>query len=101
MPSVELNKLQGVSAPRALQENDRPQVDAGQRNGTSKASGSEAKPGVAVEVGATIDAGTPPVDTERVAEIRAALREGSYPLVPTKIADAMIAARIGPTVAQG
>lgn len=35
----------------------------------------------------------PPVDQDRVAEIRAALGEGRYPLIPTQIADAMIAAR--------
>ncbi len=35
-----------------------------------------------------------PVDSERVAEIRKALESGTYPLVPTKIADAMIAAEL-------
>lgn len=34
----------------------------------------------------------PPVANERVAEIRAAVKDGSYPLVPTTVADAMIAA---------
>ena len=48
-----------------------------------------------LEVGAAIEAGKPPVDNERVAEIRDALREGRYPLIPARIADAMIAARIG------
>lgn len=33
-----------------------------------------------------------PVDAERVAAIRQAVEEGSYPLIPTRIADAMIAA---------
>ena len=32
------------------------------------------------------------MDSERVTEIRTALREGTYPLVPAKVADAMIAA---------
>jgi negative regulator of flagellin synthesis FlgM len=36
--------------------------------------------------------GSPPVDAERVAQIRDAIEKGSYPLVPAKIADAMIAA---------
>ena len=35
-----------------------------------------------------------PVDSERVAEIRKALEEGKYPLVPAKIADALIAAEL-------
>ncbi len=37
-------------------------------------------------------AGSPPVDLDRVAAIRKAIQNGSYPLVPTKIGDAMIAA---------
>jgi negative regulator of flagellin synthesis FlgM len=39
-------------------------------------------------------AGTPPVDAERVSQIRDAVEEGSYPLVPARIADAMIAASL-------
>ena len=37
-------------------------------------------------------AGNPPVDGDRVAAIRKAIEHGAYPLVPTKISDAMIAA---------
>jgi len=33
-----------------------------------------------------------PVDADRVAEIRKAIEDGRYPVVPTRIADAMIAA---------
>ncbi len=33
-----------------------------------------------------------PVDVERVAQIRRAVENGTYPLVPARIADAMIAA---------
>ncbi|MCX7863953.1 MAG: flagellar biosynthesis anti-sigma factor FlgM [Novosphingobium sp.] len=40
----------------------------------------------------TLEAGPPPVDAERVEMIRKAIEKGTYPLVPTKIADAMIAA---------
>ena len=36
----------------------------------------------------------PPVDHDRVDRIRQALAEGSYPLVPAEIADAMIAAKL-------
>lgn len=39
------------------------------------------------------DAGTaPPVDTERVSAIKRAVETGTYPILPAKIADAMIAA---------
>lgn len=37
-------------------------------------------------------AGDPPVDLERVATIRAAIRRGEYSLEPGEIADALIAA---------
>ena len=33
-----------------------------------------------------------PVDSERVQQIRRAIEQGTYPLVPAKVADAMIAA---------
>ena len=36
--------------------------------------------------------GSMPIDTDRVAQIRRAVESGTYPLVPAKIADAMIAA---------
>lgn len=37
---------------------------------------------------------TPAFDAERVAEVRKAIENGRYPLVPAKIADAMIAAKL-------
>lgn len=49
--------------------------------------------GVSVETAAALGARDVPVDAERVEQIRAALRNGSYPLVPARIADAIIAAR--------
>ncbi len=36
--------------------------------------------------------GSAPIDGERVIEIRKAVEEGRYPVIPTRIADAMIAA---------
>ena len=50
--------------------------------------------GAAVETTEALDAGVPPVDAERVEMIRKAIEEGTYPLVPTKIADAIIAAGV-------
>lgn len=50
--------------------------------------------GVSVETKAAVDPSQPPIDAERVAEIREALKDGSYPILPVKIADAMIAARL-------
>jgi negative regulator of flagellin synthesis FlgM len=93
MPSVELSKLPSVTAPRALAAGERAQIEA--RGATAAAPVSATAPGVSLEVsGAREAAATPPVDAERVVEIRNALREGRYPLVPTKIVDAMIAAQV-------
>jgi negative regulator of flagellin synthesis FlgM len=41
-----------------------------------------------------LDAGGPPVDAERVQSIRRAIEHGSYPLIPARVGDAMIAAGI-------
>ncbi|PKP91781.1 MAG: flagellar biosynthesis anti-sigma factor FlgM [Alphaproteobacteria bacterium HGW-Alphaproteobacteria-14] len=91
MPSVELSKLPGINPVRALATGDRASIDA--RSPTAS-QGKAPAAGISVEVSAVADAATPPVDAERVEQIRAALRDGSYPLVPAKIADAMIAAQV-------
>lgn len=51
-------------------------------------------PGVRVDMADMAIDPSVPVDHERVAQIRAALRDGTYPIVPTAIADALIAARL-------
>ncbi len=94
MPSFELSKLQAASPPRALSESDRTQMNAPAAARAATTAPSAQEPGVAIEVGTAVDSSKPPFDNERVQEIRDALRDGSYPLVPTKIADAMIAARL-------
>jgi len=100
MPSIELSKLQGVSAPRALSESDRAALDARARSRVNSGDNTAEKPGVSIEVGTSVGAGEPPVDSDRVAEVRKALQDGSYPLVPAKIADAMIAAQVSFGLAQ-
>ncbi|HKT85725.1 MAG TPA: flagellar biosynthesis anti-sigma factor FlgM [Novosphingobium sp.] len=50
--------------------------------------------GAAVATSEALDPGAAPVDAARVEEIRKAVKSGSYPLIPTKIADAMIAAGV-------
>jgi negative regulator of flagellin synthesis FlgM len=96
MPSVELSKLQGIGPARALSDSDRAAAAARPASASASAASAYAKPGVAVEIGAAseVDLASPPVDPERVEKIRNALREGTYPLVPAKIADAMIAAQV-------
>lgn len=96
MPSVELSKLQAIGPARPLSDTDRTQVEARAPASAALAPAPAAKPGIMVEVSTPgdIDPAKPPVDPERVEKIRAALRDGSYPLVPTKIADALIAAQV-------
>ena len=93
MPSVELSKLPSVSAARAVTPGERAQIEARTRPVPAAATPGAA-PGISLEVSAAAEAASPPVDAERVAQIREALRDGSYPLVPTRIADAMIAAQV-------
>lgn len=46
-----------------------------------------------VEKSSALDAGqSAPVDSERVKDIRHAIETGTYPIIPAKIADAIIAA---------
>jgi negative regulator of flagellin synthesis FlgM len=95
MPSVELSKLPSVSAARAVTGGERAQIEARTRPAPAPAPASPgAVPGISLEVSGAAEAASPPLDAERVAQIREALRDGSYPLVPTRIADAMIAAQV-------
>lgn len=53
------------------------------------------EPAVAVSGSEALDPGpAPPVDQSRVTEIRKALEDGKYPLLPTTVADTIIAARL-------
>ena len=91
MPSVELSKLQGIAAARAVATSERAQIET--RAAAPRSSAAPA-PGVSVEIDDAASAASAPVNAERVREIRAALMDGSYPLVPAKIVDAMIAAQV-------
>ena len=97
MSSFEMNRLQSISGISPASAADRAKArsssDAGVPSAGGVAAGSTKGSGVAVEIAAPTQSG-PPIDTDRVAQIRDALRDGSYPLVPAKIADAMIAAQL-------
>lgn len=54
---------------------------------------SDAGAAAQIQRSSALDAGSAaPVDIERVKDIRQAIEKGNYPLVPARIADAMIAA---------
>ena len=94
MPSFELSKLQAVTGPRALSGADSSAARTSGETRVSSPASAAPSSGVSLEVSATIDTAAPPLDTDRVAQIREALKDGSYPLVPAEIADAIIAAQI-------
>ncbi|HSJ78772.1 MAG TPA: flagellar biosynthesis anti-sigma factor FlgM [Erythrobacter sp.] len=101
MPSVELSKLPGISAVRALGTSDRTAIEARPAAPNGGARSGAPAAGISVEIAAAGDAATtPPVDVERVSQIRAALKDGSYPLLPAKIVDAMIAAQVSLSLPQ-
>lgn len=64
---------------------------AGAKDTTSPAT-TPATPAATFQPTEALDPGQAPVDVERVAVIRKAIETGAYPVIPTKIADAMIAA---------
>jgi negative regulator of flagellin synthesis FlgM len=85
-PNVEVNAV------RALSATDKGAASAAavanDDTSLSVASGDQAS----VVSSTTLSAGNVPVDAERVATIKKAIETGSYPVIPTKISDAMIAA---------
>ena len=97
MSSFEMNRLQSVSGVSPTSAAERAKAKAAPEGRTQSAGqatgGSAQAKGVAVEIAAPVENG-PPVDADRVQDIRNALRDGTYPLVPAKIADAMIAAQL-------
>ena len=92
----DMMKLQGVSAATrpalgeqvSVEKKQTPQADSSAKPAASSPNG------IAVEVASKIDAGQPPVSADRVREVRQALQDGNYPIIPAQIADAMIAARL-------
>lgn len=100
MPSFELSKLQAVQASRAVSGSDRSRLETSDQAGPKQRAEQASRDGVSLDIGADLNAANPPVDTERVEEIRKALKDGSYPLVPAKIVDAIIAVRVGFSVEQ-
>lgn len=87
MPPIE------VGAPRAI---GAVSSEIARRAGeqTSTAAPAAQTPASLVATSEALDPGEAPIDTDRVAQIRKAVESGEYPLVPARIADAMIAAGI-------
>jgi negative regulator of flagellin synthesis FlgM len=93
MSLYDISRLSGTGAARALGRDLSSSGKAETRPASTPAP-APADRGIAVETGSRVSAGAAPLDADRVAQIRDALKEGSYPIVPAKITDAVIAARL-------
>lgn len=93
MRTLDIGSLHGAGhiRTRSGREDIAPQPSP-QGSAAAVARGGDA--GISVETAIQSTAQDAPVDTDRVRDIRDALREGTYPLNPAKIADAMIASRL-------
>lgn len=60
----------------------------------SKAAKPDTSAGASVETSDALDPGAAPIDHDRVQMIRKAVETGKYPVVPARIADAIIAAGV-------
>lgn len=99
MPPIEVGPARALSAIEARLARAAGGDGKVGTNSTVAAAKQEAKAATATSSAPAVqasglDAGAAPVDTDRVAQIRKAVEQGTYPLVPTKIADAMIAAGV-------
>jgi negative regulator of flagellin synthesis FlgM len=94
MSLYDVNRLSGPAALRPVAR-DMPEARTGSRTEARPAQSAPlADSGIAVETGSRVATGPVPVQQDRVAEIRSALKDGSYPIVPAQITDAVIAARL-------
>ena len=94
MPPIELGPL-GPQATRSVSAVDARPVKEKSVQGRAVANDtarSNAAANSAVVRSETLNVGPPPVDFERIAEIRLAIERGHYPVIPMRVADAMIAA---------
>ena len=100
MPPIEVGPARAISAiearlARAAGGETLPGANgAAASSGTTPSGASGTSASLTVETTAALDAGQAPVDTDRVAVIRRAVESGTYPVIPTRIADAMIAAGV-------
>lgn len=89
MSPSDISRIHSIASPRPV-GHEAP--TARTVNSSHAAPDKPATTAVRVETSTSFNALQPPVDQARVAEIRTALKQGNYPLHPTRIADAMIAA---------
>lgn len=89
MPPIETRLTSPIGRVEAVSLNVRSSRVGGSSDKPAKAETAEAD---VVALGDTLDPGQVPVDGDRVAQIRKALENGTYPIIPTTVADSIIAA---------
>lgn len=90
MPPIETRLTSPIGRVEAVSLNGRSaRVGGSSSDKTAKAQTADAD---VVALGDTLDPGQVPVDGDRVTAIRKALEDGTYPILPTTVADAIIAA---------
>lgn len=93
MPPIDTRLTSPIGSVQAASLNVRlARAASGSSDQPAKAETADATVVPNVVVGDTLDAGAAPVDADRVAEIRKALEQGTYPILPATIADGIIAA---------
>lgn len=94
MPPIEIGPMRRVGAvqPGTASALEKAGTTASARTGSAQVSPPAVTP--PVQTTGALDAGSAPVDSDRVAEIRSAVQKGRYPVIPARIGDAMIAAGI-------
>lgn len=95
MPPIEVAAPSATSAITRLARNaggDSASSAAASTANATVATTASTAAAASVQTSSALDAGSVPVDQDRVSQIRDAIRSGNYPLVPAKIGDAMIAA---------
>jgi negative regulator of flagellin synthesis FlgM len=88
MPPIETRLTSPIGRIDAVSLNGRAVRLAG---GSSDQPTKADSPEGAVVLGDTLNAGAAPIDADRVAQIRKALEDGTYPILPMTVADAIIA----------
>lgn len=99
MPPIEIGPARAASAiearlARATGGETLPGANSLNASGGAAPERAAASAAPAVETSQALDPGEAPVDMDRVAQIRRAVESGTYPVIPTRIADAMIAASV-------
>lgn len=90
MSLYDVTRLSGLGAMRAISRD----LSGSKAEARAAHAPDAADRGIAVETGNRVSAGAAPFEADRVAQIRDALKDGNYPIVPAKITDAIIAARL-------